>query len=407
MGRFKYIPLFWTSLGVFLFTFKFYFITSYIGSLWSNFFFIFGILSFIFSFYVKGSQVVLPFAGVLRYIYVFYLLWSVLVIVRASVEGAPIEWNMLIYQPDYFWQYWIPFILLFGIRYLNFKDVKCILILSMLVGMFYIILNWEEIFFTSHLNLYNSFIAEEVRKGHVASYFIIPAGIILLCQKFYSNKLVVFTILLFLLGSVNAALYARRSTLFFYFFFLLSGLLIYVKKENLVKLLWGILVIIGICLILMSSFDWESYLVLLLDKLDKNTRSGVEMAFYKDMSWMDWIIGRGMTGTYYCWEVSDIDRLNRLVIETGYLNIILKGGIFLLLPYVFFCIKSFFLGYFKSKNMLTKGMGVYCLAYVFFLYPSGTPEFNLSWVILWISILYCNTSSIRYMSDEQIRNKYF
>ena len=65
-----------------------------------------------------------------------------------------------------------------------------------------------------------------------------------------------------------------------------------------------------------------------------------------------------MTGTYYCWEVSDIDRLNRLVIETGYLNIILKGGIFLLLPYVFFCIKSFFLGYFKSKNMLTKGMGV-------------------------------------------------
>lgn len=171
MGRFKYIPLFWTSLGVFLFTFKFYFITSYIGSLWSNFFFIFGILSFIFSFYVKGSQVVLPFAGVLRYIYVFYLLWSVLVIVRASVEGAPIEWNMLIYQPDYFWQYWIPFILLFGIRYLNFKDVKCILILSMLVGMFYIILNWEEIFFTSHLNLYNSFIAEEVRKGQVASYF--------------------------------------------------------------------------------------------------------------------------------------------------------------------------------------------------------------------------------------------
>ena len=42
------------------------------------------------------------------------------------------------------------------------------------------------------------------------------------------------------------------------------------------------------------------------------------------MSWMDWIIGRGMTGTYYCWEVSDIDRLNRLVIETGYLNIIFK-----------------------------------------------------------------------------------
>ena len=235
MGRFKYIPLFWTSLGVFLFTFKFYFITSYIGSLWSNFFFIFGILSFIFSFYVKGSQVVLPFAGVLRYIYVFYLLWSVLVIVRASVEGAPIEWNMLIYQPDYFWQYWIPFILLFGIRYLNFKDVKCILILSMLVGMFYIILNWEEIFFTSHLNLYNSFIAEEVRKGQVASYFILPAGIILLCQKFYSNKLVVFTILLFLLGSVNAALYARRSTLFFYFFFLLISQALYAKGKECIK----------------------------------------------------------------------------------------------------------------------------------------------------------------------------
>lgn len=151
----------------------------------------------------------------------------------------------------------------------------------------------------------------------------------------------VFTILLFLLGSVNAALYARRSTLFFIFLFIIWSVDL-CEKENLVKLLWGILVIIGICLILMSSFDWESYLVLLLDKLDKNTRSGVEMAFYKDMSWMDWIIGRGMTGTYYCWEVSDIDRLNRLVIETGYLNIILKGGIFCCYLMFSFVLNPFF-----------------------------------------------------------------
>lgn len=124
------------------------------------------------------------------------------------------------------------------------------------------------------------------------------------------------------------------------------------------------------------------------------------MVFYKDMSWMDWIIGCGMIGIYYCWEVFDIDRLNRLVIEIGYLNIILKGGIFLLLFYVFFCIKFFFLGYFKLKNMLIKGMGVYCLVYVFFLYFLGILEFNLSWVILWIFILYCNIFFIRYMFDE-------
>ena len=72
MGRFKYIPLFWTSLGVFLFTFKFYFITSYIGSLLVKLFFYIWYFIFYFFFLCKGKSGCSPFCRCFK-IYICFL----------------------------------------------------------------------------------------------------------------------------------------------------------------------------------------------------------------------------------------------------------------------------------------------------------------------------------------------
>ena len=41
-----------------------------------------------------------------------------------------------------------------------------------------------------------------------------------------------------------------------------------------------------------------------------------------------------MDGTYRSPSVAELDTMNRRGIETGYLNIILHGGLFLLFPYI-------------------------------------------------------------------------
>lgn len=70
-------------------------------------------------------------------------------------------------------------------------------------------------------------------------------------------------------------------------------------------------------------------------RLEEDTRSGVEELFLADFSTSpisDWIWGRGIDGGYYQ-EMQDDDtgelNTNRLGIETGYLNNILKGGQFI------------------------------------------------------------------------------
>ena len=54
----------------------------------------------------------------------------------------------------------------------------------------------------------------------------------------------------------------------------------------------------------------------------------------------EWLFGRGMDGTYRSPSVAELDTMNRRGIETGYLNIILHGGLFLLFPYIIILLYS-------------------------------------------------------------------
>lgn len=47
--------------------------------------------------------------------------------------------------------------------------------------------------------------------------------------------------------------------------------------------------------------------------------------------------GRGMDGTYRSPSVAELDTMNRRGIETGYLNIILHGGLFCYFLILLYC----------------------------------------------------------------------
>ncbi|MGN6296807.1 MAG: hypothetical protein ACTHM7_08505, partial [Ginsengibacter sp.] len=81
---------------------------------------------------------------------------------------------------------------------------------------------------------------------------------------------------------------------------------------------------------------------------EEDTRTGVELYFYNDMHAKDWMIGRGINGEYYCPNI-DLDTDYRSLIETGYLQIILKGGLVRLILLLLILVPAVILGLFFSN----------------------------------------------------------
>lgn len=148
------------------------------------------------------------------------------------------------------------------------------------------------------------------------------------------------------------------------------------------------------------------YFEVLAGRIDSDTRSWAEDEMINDFnkSPLDWIWGRGLMGTFHTDNSQLFNTSNRDSIETGYLYMILKGGILLLIPYVFILLRSFYLGWFKSENWFVKYCSLIILFRLIQLYPGGHLMFNFHGLIIWAMIAICNNKVWRYQDDFQIDN---
>ena len=143
----------------------------------------------------------------------------------------------------------------------------------------------------------------------------------------------------------------------------------------------------------------------LVERGTEDTRTPVEDCFYDDMKPKDWLVGRGIMGDYFCpivEEDSDI-RGYRFTIETGFLQIILKGGLISLGLLLLVTVPAMINGIFFSKNILSKAAGFWILIWLISLYPANVATFSLYYFLVWISVGICYSKPIRNMSEDAIR----
>lgn len=128
------------------------------------------------------------------------------------------------------------------------------------------------------------------------------------------------------------------------------------------------------------------------NRVNEDTRSGVEELFLADFAASpteDWIFGRGLDGGYYQ-EMRNVDtgelNTNRLGIETGYLNNMLKGGViydFLIVLIMFICLFRSI----KIKNIYSVYLRWVFLLFFIDLYATvlmGT--FGVKSVLFWFCV---------------------
>ena len=143
----------------------------------------------------------------------------------------------------------------------------------------------------------------------------------------------------------------------------------------------------------------------LVNRGEEDTRTGVEVYMYADMSSTDWIIGKGINGEYYCPVVDNVNDATgyRAYIETGYLQIILKGGIVSIALLLLILIPAIFKGLFQSRNVLSKAAAIWILLWIIYEYPIIGVAFNMHYILVWIAAGICYSKKIRNMADSTIK----
>jgi hypothetical protein len=90
------------------------------------------------------------------------------------------------------------------------------------------------------------------------------------------------------------------------------------------------------------------------------------------------------------------------MIETDYLNIILKGGIISLVLLFLIAIPAVIKGLFFSKNILSKAAAFWIIIWLVELYPANVNSFSLNHILVWISIGICYSKEIRNYTESHV-----
>jgi hypothetical protein len=234
----------------------------------------------------------------------------------------------------------------------------------------------------------------------------IPCTFLLLAYSYQIKKIKYLVLLVIFITILIAIVRARRGMLFTLATPMIFAAFIYFieSKKKIAMILVSIIAVVFIAGFGLMYFGESSFFNSFKSRIDEDTRSGVEVCFYSDMKTNDWIVGKGISGEYYCPGVGQNSISDyRSIIETDYLNIILKGGIISISLFLLIVLPAAVKGIFYSSNNLSKAAGFWIIIWLMNLYPTTVVAFNLNYVILWIAVGICYNKKIRNIPEEVMK----
>lgn len=340
-------------------------------------------------------------SGYLKVLFVLYYIWISTVILR-GIEFNYYNIKLMLFEAyEGIFLYFVPIILLFPKNLLFYKKAFDAIIIIAFFGFFHDFLVIGDI-----LNR-----GSDEGKGYLEMFsktLAVPAGLILLTFLYHPAKRKMLALFILGLTTVLAVYRARRSLILMAINPLLFAYLLHLitSKKKILVIFFSIIMALFLALFVESFISSnEGLFSHLMERGTDDTRTGVEECLFNDMEQMDWIVGKGMNGEYYCPNIEeDATTDYRTGIESDYLHLILKGGIISLVLVLLVMIPAVFKGLFLSKNLLSKAAAIWVLFYLLYLYPSPVTKFNLNYILVWISIGICYSKNIRSMPENLVKS---
>jgi len=336
----------------------------------------------------------------LKLLFVIYFIWSLLIIIRGFQFNYSSIKQMLFDPLFGIFSYFVPLIIFFPKKLDFYKKLFDVIIIFGILAFLYDIVFFKYLVSSDRGSILSRDIIENT------SGLVVPCGFILFTHGYHSNKTKLIALGVIILALLFAIYKARRTYIFMcsstlmvaYFLYLFSS-----KRKIIVIYLSLLTLLIGIFYVNRLYNVNKSIFGYLVERGDVDTRTGVELYFYDDMRTKDWIIGRGINGEYYCPGIEEDGVTSyRGVIETGFLQTVLKGGLISLGLFLFITIPAILKGLFDSKNTLSKAAALWILLGIIYSYPTIIQGFSLYYLIVWISIGICYSKSIRYLPESSV-----
>lgn len=340
----------------------------------------------------------------LKFLYVFYYCWLIIIFSR----GFLFEKQFLIHMLYNAWSgillYFVPLILIFPINIRFLKKVFDVIILLGIIYLIYNIIYIKLLLSPNPANLIESIGFIE----YFSQTLSIPCAFIILTYSYHPKKRNLLALFVIVVTFLIAAIFARRGLMFMTICPLfISYILILLKnKRNILVILFLVVIGFFIFYIALNIYyeNRKGLFSLITERIYEDTRTGGIEYFYSDMKTQDWIIGKGINGKYYGPGIDNTNNTNfRSVIEVGYLQIILNGGIVSLGLLVLITIPAAIKGIFYSKNMLSKASGLWILLWIMNSYPTIVTIFTLYYILVWIAVAVCYNRNLRNMSENDVK----
>jgi hypothetical protein len=357
--------------------------------------------------FVPSSFVLLKFKfdnKYLKVVFILYMLWLCTVVARGFNLKSDFIKIMLFHDYVGIFPFLAPLILLFPRNLTIYKKIFSVSIFLAVFCVLYYAAFIKE--------LMNRDISSIISKGvmeNSARHLALPITFLLLAYSYQSKKIKLFSLFVTMLTMFFTIIRARRGLLFSFVNPIVFGYIIFLTES---KKKFSMIMIVLFSALIIALFGLQfvnnsSLFNSFRSRVDEDTRTGVEKCYVKDMETVDWIVGRGINGSYYCPGIDPDDTTGyRTVIETDYLNIILKGGIISLSLLLFITVPAAIKGIFYSKNILSRAAGFWIFMWVLSLYPTTGVAFIFSYLLLWICVGICYNKNIRDI-PENVMKLYF
>lgn len=250
---------------------------------------------------------------------------------------------------------------------------------------------------------------------HYLETFASVSAVIFLTNKYRTSKEILASLLVLMLAFIVATLTARRNLMVTFFLYISIGTLFYYMNGKIKSLEVKILSVLSVIIFLVFSVwfymnESQGVFSKITGRATENTRVLVFASFAVDMSnTKDLVLGRGMSGKYYCPGVDVVEGGKegetedyRDVIECGYLQWILKGGLIYAVLYVSLFIIGIYRGL-TAKNQFLKAMSAILFVQLIDLVPFGLHAFNPKTFIIWMALAFCLNKTYREMDDETVQ----
>jgi hypothetical protein len=249
--------------------------------------------------------------------------------------------------------------------------------------------------------------------------FAMGCGFILLTSFYQPRKRLIVALIVIVLALLLITIMARRNIMLTCACFLLFSFFIIPvinKNTSLIKKVLFILSFTFTVLVGYSVFISNQHGIFykITKRATDNTREVVFFYYLMDMSDTDFLLGKGLNGTYFCpgvdkeWtggedlKYRDLDY--RVYIECGYLQLLLNGGIIYLAIYLLILIPAIIKGLFFSRNLFSKSCAILILMHLIDMFPFGLPSFSLRGFLVWFCIAICYSKEMRLKNEEEMQS---